>query len=659
MFKSMFISILTGSTAGIFFELFANEIPHAALLSASLLHCFTILTSTLISTTGIHALLHGHIPFKWSLGIVILAYLFLNFKSLAMENLPMPVYIVCSNMKLLVSMVLDYFVFATPSISKGQIIGVIAVTFGCILITIESQSLSDGKEYDIEYNIPIGLLYVSLSVVAVSLLLPLSNLAVTNHPGSTFDELFFMQNFLSLPLFYPQLDKLFKSVSVLSVSTKVLSIPVSTRMAGAIVALKEYSQDMNFKPFCVLIDSILPSHGDDNVENIQELRVPLAVLFMLGTIALTPVHRKQISQVSIAAKNSVIGQLIVCAVKTVVLLALFVILHINSVDGGGVNSDVATFATVFSVEEVVPETTCESIILWVSSFLRLVVTFSHTCFASLQARMTPMIALGVFLQTAGSVGYIFASNKPSKSSATGKGSKKTVAARRDIKYSSSSDCRDNSDNSDVEEVKELNKAVPRVRGAYSSDTTMDMLSPANIDKLYHSSKHLDKLVTKRFSVEGNSSTYDEADVQIDHPPSLTDTEIVSNKELSGWKELIKKQSARKKKRELVSYKKEDIERCCSSSDISSPPTSSPSSPLKSSGNVLSFLNTSTEDTELVYRQRSPDERRERRRQLMRLRQKRGDPSSSSETAMPTRSSADRQKNNVRSQYEDSDSSSDS
>lgn len=96
-----------------------------------------------------------------------------------MEHLPMPVYIVCSNLKLLVTLVIDYVIFSKPFASLGQVVSVMCVTMGCILITFQAQNFAEGKEYILEYDLTLGLVYVFLSVIAVSLLLPLSNLAGT------------------------------------------------------------------------------------------------------------------------------------------------------------------------------------------------------------------------------------------------------------------------------------------------------------------------------------------------------------------------------------------------------------------------------------------------------------------------------------------------
>ena len=74
-------------------------------------------------------------------------------------------------------------------------------------------------------------------------------------------------------------------------------------------------------------------------------------------MALTPLHRKQISHISIAANNSAIGQLIVCAVKTVVLLGLFVILHMHSASpSSATNTDTGTGTAMGDILDAVTGT---------------------------------------------------------------------------------------------------------------------------------------------------------------------------------------------------------------------------------------------------------------------------------------------------------------
>lgn len=71
MIRSVVLSVLTGALAGVMFELFANEVPHAALLNAFILHIW-IVFSGIWSTSFHQYLFQSKIPFKWSLGIVIL-----------------------------------------------------------------------------------------------------------------------------------------------------------------------------------------------------------------------------------------------------------------------------------------------------------------------------------------------------------------------------------------------------------------------------------------------------------------------------------------------------------------------------------------------------------------------------------------------------------
>jgi hypothetical protein len=427
MFGSVVFSILTGASAGVLFELFANEIPNAALLNAAALHLWVVFSGILSAGSCYQFIFHPKIPFQWILGIVMLAYVFLYFKSQAMENLPMPVFIVCSNMKLVATLLIDYFVFSKPFPSPGQVVGVLCVTIGCILITLQSQQFAAGKEYAIEYDTSVGLLYVFISVIAVSVLMPLSNLAVTKHPGSSFDELSFMQNALSVPLFYPQLSKLVRGVGVLQLSPKVVTLPVPARVASVACLLRGHVLAIMSSLGGELSSSSVWGQsggggggGDGDVshcERLSSVRLPLALLCMLGTILLTPVHRKQISRVSIAANSSALGQLIVCAVKTAVLVALFVILHENSSAASSADSGFSAGGDSGGGGD--GDSDCSSSSSSAGSVLAMgrqaVAQCSQLlgyCHRSLSASMTAEAVAGVALQTLGSVGFILASPSP-------------------------------------------------------------------------------------------------------------------------------------------------------------------------------------------------------------------------------------------------------
>mmetsp|Transcript_26870 Transcript_26870/g.45333 ORF Transcript_26870/g.45333 Transcript_26870/m.45333 type:complete len:638 (-) Transcript_26870:209-2122(-) len=619
MFQSVVFSILTGAFAGIQFELFANEIPNAALLNAAILHLWTVISGVL-TFTCYQYIVHSKIPLKWSLGVVILAYLFLHFKSLAMENLPMPVFLVCSNMKLIVTLVVDYFLFSKPFATFGQIIGVIGVTVGCILITLQSQNFADGKEYTMEYNIPLGLGYVALSVIAVSLLLPLSNLAVTNHSGSSFDELFFMQNFLSMPLFFPNLDKLALSVSALRESAKIVDIPLPPSLMSAVSHVSVYLANLDhqcLQPVAVFLQKYLPERL-----SVTSVQVPLGAFFLLGTIALTPIHRKQISHISISANNSVIGQLIVCAVKTVVLLALFVILHQNS---SNVSSDSASGAMVIepAADPVMLENFLDACVWWGRVVVRQAWLCCDVIFSTLQASVTPQIALGVLLQTAGSIVFILASESPPKQQAARSKPSSTKLSSEEESSSDAEQCSTRSSSADEYEYDE------RRRTAYTSSTTLDMLNVDNSTKLYHSSKQLNNLETERFSCTDTERLHVPPSRAQRHSPcgiegkdSGPSLKNMPPKELSDWEKFAKKKRINMKNRSVVL--ETDKKSTLPEKTPPGSPTSGPSSPLRKNPNLLGFLNEPTRGTDVEYQPKSPDERRrERRRRLLQLRQRGG------------------------------------
>ena len=399
MIKLIIYSIITGTITGILFELFANEIPYATLLHTFVLHIWIIING-IFTKSYYQYVFRPKIPLIWIIIIVILSYLFLYFKSQAMESLPMPTFIVCYNMKLFVSLIVDYIIFSVSIISIKQVIGVILVTIGCVLITLQSHTFEKGKEYEMEYNLTLGLTYATLSVITVSLMIPISNLAVTKNIGGTFEEVLFMKHLLSLPLIYPNMKKLEKGWQALQLSSKVLTIEIPTSVVSTVSYLNKLVHHG-----LILIEV---RHEEelfcDDTSVTSSIDVPVALLCLIGAMILTPIHRKQISEISISTNSSVVGQLIACAVKTIVLLFLFMILCWNTVSSS---------KSLFYKSEEDFQFDFDNIYATISSSLRFTMMSIYSCYMHctvLFASMSAQIIWGVLMQVVGSILCISASS---------------------------------------------------------------------------------------------------------------------------------------------------------------------------------------------------------------------------------------------------------
>ena len=97
-------------------------------------------------------------------------------------------------------------------------------------------------------------------------------LIVTKHPGSTFDELSFIQNLLSLPLFHPQLHKLMASVSVLGHSPKVITLPISLNSVHQqITSLLRWLSPFLLHSYINIISGSWPECATNSGDGLQSL----------------------------------------------------------------------------------------------------------------------------------------------------------------------------------------------------------------------------------------------------------------------------------------------------------------------------------------------------------------------------------------------------
>ena len=192
--KEVLVFLFSGIFSSVTYELMLKADHSISLVSSFFLHLYIILFSL---PKAYLYLMSSKIPMSRHVMIVSLSFLFIYFKSLAIPILPMPVFIICTNLQLVVGSAVGRFIFKKTFIPL-QYVGVLLISLGCLIITMVS---SKEREQDgVEYNIPLGLVYMLLSIVSLSIMIPLGSTFVQQYNADV-DEQIFVQHFLALPLF--------------------------------------------------------------------------------------------------------------------------------------------------------------------------------------------------------------------------------------------------------------------------------------------------------------------------------------------------------------------------------------------------------------------------------------------------------------------------
>lgn len=278
--------IASGTISSIFFELLLSVDSSASLLAALFLHIWIIMTSM---NNAKEYLLSPKIPLYWHLIIVTLSFGFILFKSYALEKLSMPVFIACSNLQLAVGLFVGTVIFG-KTFSRGQYIGVTAVTIGCVLAAIPRDNSSDMKNEDdllLPPSSPVdlirGICYIMLSLMSISIMIPLGSTLVQKYEANIQEQIF-LQHLLSMPLFilrYKDLEPTLMRVITPSTSDFVFGFGIV---------------------------------------------IPCSIVFLCGTTIFANVNRHYTLELSLVT-NPMISQLVNTAQKTIVLVFSMVYFH--------------------------------------------------------------------------------------------------------------------------------------------------------------------------------------------------------------------------------------------------------------------------------------------------------------------------------------------
>jgi drug/metabolite transporter (DMT)-like permease len=276
--------IVSGCVSSVFFEVLLSIDSSAALLAALFLHLWIIMTS--VNNAGEY-LLSPKIPLYWHILVVALSFGFILFKSYALEKLTMPVFIACSNLQLAIGLFVGTLIFG-KTFSRGQYIGVTAVTVGCVLTAIPRGGASDSLNTDniLPSNMGDliwGICYILLSLLSISIMIPLGSMLVQNYEANIQEQIF-LQHLLSMPLFAMRYKDL--------------------------------------EP--TLIRVFTPSPNDISIG--FGIAIPCTIVLLAGTTVFANVNRHYTLELSLIT-NPMVSQLVNTAQKTIVLVFSMVYFH--------------------------------------------------------------------------------------------------------------------------------------------------------------------------------------------------------------------------------------------------------------------------------------------------------------------------------------------
>lgn len=234
-YSKILLVILTGCLSSIPFEMLLRIDPGASLFASFALHVYTVALAGPDSLTYIFS---PKIPYTHHCFLVMLSFIFLRFKSYAVELLPMPLFIVFCNFQLVLSLIIGRLCFK-KTFNWGQIASVLLVTAGCTVITLASVQPSPSASKSPQ-DILLGICYILIAVTALALLIPNGCLFVQRYNANPKEQIF-MQHFLALPLFFLQWDKISpRFESMISTSTSVSTLAVLLVVSTIFAQINRY-----------------------------------------------------------------------------------------------------------------------------------------------------------------------------------------------------------------------------------------------------------------------------------------------------------------------------------------------------------------------------------------------------------------------------------
>ena len=214
----VFLVIASGCLSSIPFEMIMRRDRGSGMFAAFFLHIYTVSIGFPRANRDGY-LIQSKMPITWHIMLVCLSFLFIVFKTAAIENMPMPLFIVGSNMQLVAGVVIGYTVDG-HNYSLGQIFSVLFVTLGCIIVTLNGDGFSSSLGLA---NTLFGLFCITTAVSILSFLVSASNIAVKKYGADTLEQMF-RQHLFSLPLFLLSWDSIGPRFRTWSESPSIFTI---------------------------------------------------------------------------------------------------------------------------------------------------------------------------------------------------------------------------------------------------------------------------------------------------------------------------------------------------------------------------------------------------------------------------------------------------
>jgi hypothetical protein len=273
------IMIVSGAFSSILYEMVLKIDNGSSLFAAFALHFWIVLISL---PNAVQYLIRPKIPIYYHVIIVFLSFSFLFLKSFAIQILPMPLIIVCSNMQLVLGLLVGKFLFQ-KTFCYSQYLSVVAIAVGCSLITYSSSSSSSSSSSTSPLETLQGVLLILSAILSISIMIPVGSMIVQKYNADIEEQIFF-QHFLSFPLFYLQWNRIQPSIDRL-----------------------------------YLISTSSSEISSSSVVYLGSIPIPMIIIFLIGTTILGQINRYLTMEISLSL-NPLLSQLLNAINKTIVLL---------------------------------------------------------------------------------------------------------------------------------------------------------------------------------------------------------------------------------------------------------------------------------------------------------------------------------------------------
>jgi len=194
--------LISGFLCSIPFEIMIRADEKSGYFTALFLHLYTVLEGVPKACTN-NYLWSSKLPISWHLLFMTLSFLFVKFKTEAMENMSMPLFIIGSNMQVVTGVIVGTL-FESKRYSSPQILSVLLVTCGCITATMNWREMFFDKGF---MRTLYGFVCIITAVSILTFLVSASGFASKKF-NADIPEQIFRQHLFAIPLFLLEWDSI-------------------------------------------------------------------------------------------------------------------------------------------------------------------------------------------------------------------------------------------------------------------------------------------------------------------------------------------------------------------------------------------------------------------------------------------------------------------